>query len=149
MESFLNKIRFKEFSMTDYSAVKNLWYLSGLPTKDKGRDKDENVAKELDKGVAHFLLVEFNNQLIGVVLLTHDGRKGWINRLAIHPDYKRKGLARLLVNKSENYFHSIGIDIIACMIEDYNQTSLATFQKLGYIEFKGMHYLTKRKYPEV
>jgi N-acetylglutamate synthase-like GNAT family acetyltransferase len=103
----------------------------------------------LKKGIAHFLLAEFNNQLIGVVLLTHDGRKGWINRLAVHSDYRQKELARLLVQKSENYFHSIDINIIAYIIEDYNQASLATFQKLGYIEFKGMHYLTKRKYPYI
>lgn len=149
MNAFLDQISFKKFSMKDYNSVKELWKLSGLPIKTKGRDSDINIAKELKKGIAHYLLAEYQDKLVGIVLLTHDGRKGWINRLTVHPDYRKKGLARLLLQKSEEYFHSISIDIIACMIEDYNADSLATFLKLGYIEFKGMHYLTKRKYEDV
>lgn len=145
----LSQIRFKEFCMNDYDAVLKLWELSGLPIKDKGRDSYEKIQEELKRGIAHFMLAEFESQLVGVVLITHDGRKGWINRLAIHPEYRKKGIAQLIVNKVEEFLHNIGIEIIACLIEDHNQESLEVFQKLGYIEFKDMHYLSKRKYPEV
>ena len=143
------KIRYRNFSMADYDAVVELWKLSGLPIKDKGRDRPEKIKEELKRGIAHFILAESENKLIGVVLLTHDGRKGWINRLAVHPNYRNKGIAHIIVKKSEEYFHQIGIEIIACLIENYNQESLEVFQKLGYIEFKNMHYLTKKKHPEV
>lgn len=135
--------------MNDYNAVVELWKLSNLPIKDKGRDRSEKIQEELKHGIAHFILAEFESQLIGTVLITHDGRKGWINRLAIHPDYRNKGIAKLVVQKAEDYLHQIGIEIIACLIEDYNQESLEVFQKLGYIEFQNMHYLTKKKHPEV
>lgn len=135
--------------MEDYHAVVELWKLSGLPIKDKGRDRFEKIEEELKRGIAHFILAEFENSLIGVVLLTHDGRKGWVNRLAVHPNYRNNDIAHLIIQKSEDYFHQIGIEIIACLIESYNQESLEVFQKMGYIEFKNMHYLTKKKHPGV
>jgi GNAT superfamily N-acetyltransferase len=143
------EIRFKKFDIEDYNAVKELWKLSGLPIKDKGRDSLEKIQEELKRGIAHFILAEFESQLIGAVLITHDGRKGWINRLAVHPNFRQKGIAGLIVKKVEDYLYNIGIEIIACLIEDYNKESLEVFQKLGYIEFPNMHYLTKRKHPEV
>jgi len=143
----LAQIQFRDFSMDDYDAVVSLWTLSGLPIKDKGRDRYEKIQEELKRGIAHFILAEFESKLVGVVLITHDGRKGWINRLSVHPDFRRKGLARFIIEKAEEYLHGIGIEIIACLIENYNKESFETFQKLGYIEFKNMHYLTKKKHP--
>ncbi len=145
----LEQINFKDFSINDYDAVLKLWKLAGLPVKDKGRDCPEKIEEELKRGIAHFILAQYRSELIGVALVTHDGRKGWINRIAVHPDYRRKGLARLLVEKAEKHLDKIGIEIVACLIEDYNQDSLIAFSKLGYIKFNGIHYLTKKKYPEV
>ncbi len=145
----LTQIRFRKFSINDYDAVVELWELSGLPIKDKGRDRFEKIQEELKRGIAHFILADFESQLVGVALITHDGRKGWINRLAIHPNFRKKGIGRLIVEKAEEYLHNIDIEIIACLIENYNQESLEIFQKLGYIEFKNMHYLTKKKHPGV
>lgn len=144
-----DQIRFKKFSINDYHAILSLWKLSGLFIKNKGRDHPAKIHEELKYGIAHFILAEYESELIGIALITHDGRKGWINRLAVHPNYRRKGVAKLILNKAEKYLYKIGIEIIACLIEDQNQKSLELFKKMGYVEFKNMHYLTKRKYPEV
>ena len=55
----------------------------------------------------------------------------------------------MLVDAAEKWLDEQGIGIYACQIEDYNEDSLEVFKKLGYIPFEGMHYLTKRKYPEI
>lgn len=120
-----------------------------MPFKPHGRDMRENIEKELARGCAHFLIAEEKGRPVGTILVTHDGRKGWINRLAVIPAYRNRGIARMLVEKGEKILDDAGIGIIACLIEDYNRESLAVFQKLGYIDFKGMHYLTKRQHPEV
>ena len=39
-------------------------------------------------------VAEAGGELVGVVLGTHDGRKGWINRLAVAPAYQRRGHRR-------------------------------------------------------
>jgi len=142
-------VRIRKFTMDDYEAVISIWKACNLPYKPNGRDSRKSIENEIDKGIAGFFVAETASKIIATVLATHDGRKGWINRLAVLPAYRKSGLARKLVEMAEEELHNAGISIIACLIEDGNQVSLDVFSKLGYINFIGMHYLTKRKHPDV
>jgi len=55
------------------------------------------MAKELKAGQAIFLVAAADQRIAGVVLGTHDGRKGWINRLAVAKDFRRQNIASKLV----------------------------------------------------
>ncbi|MCF8227707.1 MAG: GNAT family N-acetyltransferase [Bacteroidales bacterium] len=142
-------VKIRNFNIKDYNKIIRLWETCELPYKPKGRDSKEKMQEELKKGIAVFLVAEEKGNLIGSVLATHDGRKGWINRLSVLPEYRKQGIGAMLVKEAEKRLDEIGIEIIACLIEDGNDTSLQVFSKLGYLEFPGMHYLTKRKYPDV
>lgn len=133
----------------DYSKLIDIWKRSELPYKPEGRDSEEKIEAELKRGIGKFLFARMKDTYVGVVLVTHDGRKGWINRVAVLPKYRDKGIARQLVDAAEKWLDEQGIGIYACQIEDYNEDSLEVFKKFGYIPFEGMHYLTKRKYPEI
>ena len=68
-----------------------------------------------------------------------------MNRLAIHPDYRRQGLGRRLIGEAEQVLHNQGMHIIAALIEDENAASLALFQRAGYADYTSIHYVTKRE----
>ena len=71
--------------------------------------------------------------LVAVAVLTHDGRKGWINRLAVDPAYRRQGLARRLVVAAERWFaQDLGLEVWAALVAHHNTASLALFDALGY-----------------
>jgi len=142
-------IRIVTYKENDYEKLVDLWERAELPYKPKGRDSREKIAAEMKRGVGRFLFAADREKYIGTVLVTHDGRKGWINRVAVLPEYRHQGIARKLVEAAEQWLDEQGIEIYACQIEDYNETSFEVFKKLGYIPFEGIHYLTKRKYPEV
>ncbi len=133
----------------DYDRLIDIWERSGLPFKPKGRDSRSSIEAEFEKDCNQFLFAEYEGKYVGALLVTHDGRKGWINRVAVVPEFRNKGVARKLINFAEEWLDKQGIGIYACQIEDYNQESLEAFQKMGYIPFEGMHYLTKRKFPEI
>jgi len=145
----MTTINYRTFKLEDYDSLIKLWQLSGLPIKDQGRDSRIEIEKEMQRGCAEIILAEDNSKMIGAILATHDGRKGWINRLSIHPDYRKLGIGKELVKRAEDHLTKVGIGIFACLIEDYNSTSLEVFRKLGYVDFEGMHYLTKRIHPDV
>jgi ribosomal protein S18 acetylase RimI-like enzyme len=128
----------------DYAAVVQLWKQAGLPIRSQGRDSYEQVTRQLAGGTQTILGLRSNNGLVGVVLITHDGRKGWINRLAVHPNYRRQGLGLLLIGEAERVLHDQGIQIIAALIEDWNKPSQALFEKAGYSFHNDIHYVTKR-----
>jgi ribosomal protein S18 acetylase RimI-like enzyme len=128
----------------DYDAVRNLWELAGLHIRPVGRDSQDQFAQQLATGLQTVIGIQADGQLIGVVLTTHDGRKGWINRLAVHPDYRRQGVGQRLITEAERVLHDQGMHIIAALIENGNTASLALFEHAGYSDYSGIHYVTKR-----
>ncbi len=130
----------------DYDAIIALWQAAGLPIHIHGRDSRAAFAQQMQTGHQTILGLEKDGVLIGVVLTTHDGRKGWINRLAVHPDHRRQGHAQRLITEAEHILREgQGMTVIAVLIEDWNEASMALFQKTGYATFDGgVHYLSKR-----
>ena len=143
------EINIRHYQPGDYDRLVSIWEAAGLPYKDKGRDSRESIEAEIRLDCNRFLFAEYHGDYIGAILVTHDGRKGWINRVAVLPQYRRKGIAALLVDHAEKWLDAQGIGIYACQIEGYNKDSFEVFKKLSYIPFEGMHYLTKRKDPEI
>jgi len=139
----------REFRIEDYNRVMELWTEGGLPLKPAGRDGRENIAKQLRQPNVLFLVAEEGSRVIGTVFATHDGRKGWINRLAVDVSLRKKGIGARLVREAERWLDSQGMDILACLIEGDNTVSMAVFEKLGYKKHPEIIYFAKRKYPGV
>lgn len=142
-------IRIEQYKKGDYSVLVNTWKKANLPFKPKGRDSEENIEKEVLLNCNQFLFARADDVVIGSIIVTHDGRKGWINRVAVLPEFRKQGIAKQLVDAGEKWLENQGIYIFACQIEDYNKESFEVFKRMGYIPFEGIHYLTKRKYPEI
>ena len=130
----------------DYPRIMALWQAAGLHIRPKGRDSREAFERQIASGILTVIGIETEQgDVIGVVLVTHDSRKGLINRLAVHPDWRRQGLAKKLISIAEDLLHEQGIDVTAVLIEPENTASLKLFQATGYYEWPGMHYLSKRR----
>ena len=143
-------MRVRELAATDHDRVIALWRRAGLTTiRPSGRDAPDAFAREIESGTATVLGAEdADGTLMGVVVATHDGRKGWINRLAIDPERRREGLGRVLVEAAERALEGRGIRVIAALVEGENDASLAFFQAAGYILYPEVRYLSKRATPE-
>ncbi len=133
----------------DYAAVRQLWQQTGLPIKPTGRDSQAAVLRQLEQFPSTYLVAEQHGQLVGVVLGTHDGRKGWINHLAVHPDHRRQGLAQRLLAACEQALHAQGIEIIAALVEKDNASSAAFFERAGYAADVPIFYYRKRTRPDI
>jgi len=145
----LTNLKIRDFKIEEYDILIELWEKAELPYRPLGRDSKENISKQLEQPNISFLFVEKEDKIIGSIIISHDGRKGWINRVAILPEYRNLGIASLLIDDAEKRLKKIGIDIVACLIEDWNLKSLKLFDKLGYVRHPDIIYFTKRKSAEV
>ena len=138
-------VTIRNLGMDDYDAVLRLWTEAGLPFRPLGRDSPASMAVQLQSGTAFLLAAELEGELAGVVLGTHDGRKGWINRLAVRPALRRRGIARLLVREVEARMSAAGLEVTAALIETPNEGSLAFFKEVGYVHDEEIEYVSKRR----
>ena len=100
--------------------------------KKRGRDSARSFSEQLRRNPGSYLGAFDGDRLVGVVLGTHDTRKAWINRLAVHPDYRRRSIAARLVRACERVLREQGLKMFAALIEPENRASEAFFRSLGY-----------------
>ena len=142
-------ISLRPLTIDDYDGLRDLWQEAGLPYRPNGRDTRENIASQMRSDCSIYLVAEEDGRMVGAVLGTHDGRKGWINRLAVVPDQRKRGIAAMLVRAVEQRLIDLGIEIFACQIEDWNEPSMTVFDHLGYTRHDDIIYFTKRLRPDV
>ena len=143
------EIAYRNLKPEDYDSLIELWEFSGLPARRKGRDSRENIAEHLKKEPDFFIGAFNEDRLVGAVIATSDLRKGWINRLAVHPKYRRHGIASNLLKISEEHLIKSGVEIISCLVMDDNQPSIDFFRSKGYDSMREVLYFRKVLHPEV
>jgi len=103
-------MEFREYKNTDLHAVMDLFYVTvhEVNKNDYTEDQLEAIApkeaneyhweKSLEKN--HTIVVEQDEKLIA---FGNIGKTGYLDRLYVHPDYLRKGIASKLVEDLETY----------------------------------------------
>ena len=106
----------RRLTIDDHATILALWQRAGLHSiRPEGRDSRSEFEQQFAGGQIAIGLEE-DGKLIGVVIATNDTRKGWINRLAIDPDYRRKGYGKQLVHSAEEALREAGLKLIAAFI---------------------------------
>lgn len=138
-------MQIRRLKITDYDKIIKLWARANLPARPRGRDSRENIVKEMRANPDFFLGAFEDDRLIGVVIMSSDLRKGWINRLAVDPNFRRQGVAKALINECETVLLKCGLRIFSALIEDDNEASKKLFQECGYVEHHDIVYFSKRE----
>lgn len=127
-----------------YDHLVSLWEKAGLPFRPGGRDSREEICRQMEENPDFFLGAFLEGELVGCIIATFDGRKGWINRLAVLPEHRRQGIAQILITGAEDALRKRGAEVIGILIYEDNVPSLNLFQRMGYLVGEDILYLSKR-----
>jgi len=123
-------MRIRKFRLTDYEKVVDLWKQSGLVLRP-GDDR-ERIKLKLRRDPDLFLVAEEGREILGVVLGAWDGRRGWINHLAVQPSHQRSGIGKSLISELEKRLVKKGALKVNAQIYQSNQVSLVFFKAMNY-----------------
>ena len=143
MEMTTPTVTIRTITPDDYDSLVELWSVSGLEFQIRGRESREAILRHLKQFPGLSFVAIADGQLVGTVLGTHDGRKGWINRLAVRPDFRSRGVEAALVKACDAAIRAEGMEIVAALVEADNEASAALFRKLGYSDAIEVRYFRK------
>jgi len=123
-------MKFREFTLKDYESVIDLWKLAGL--KLSRSDTYEGLKFKLKRDPDLFFVMEEEKRIIGVVMGSFDGRRGWINHLAVHPEYQGKNIGQQIIDELQRRFKKIGCEKMNLLIELSNENVQSFYEKQGF-----------------
>lgn len=115
---------------TDRDAVIGLWHACGLivPQNDPFKDIDLKLQFQPDL----FLVGRCADRLIATVMAGYEGHRGWINYLAVQPDFRRQGIGRLMVGAAEDKLRRLGCPKINLQVRRTNTDVIEFYRRLGF-----------------
>ena len=143
------KVKVRRLTISDYDRMVEIWRSAGLPFKPKGRDSRSEIKKQMEATPDLFLGAEESGRLVGIIIASTEVRKGWLNRIAVIPEERGKGIAKTLTRSAEKALRKRGIKIIGLLIQKDNIASINLAKKMGYKEHPDILYMTKRDSDDV
>jgi len=90
---------------------------------------------DLEKAAAdpqRFILARADHEVVGTVIGTTDGYRGWMYYLAVLPEYRKQSIGRKLVNLMEDVLGEAGCHHIGLLMHVDNRQVEGFYHGLGY-----------------
>ena len=91
----------------------------------------DSFRSEAEKDTGHILYITDSGKVIALLSGYHAVGEGDITSVAVHPDYRRKGLAKKLIEKFENSLPE-DTESIFLEVRESNCGAIALYEKCGF-----------------
>jgi len=113
-------------------AVIDLWKkCDSLVSKN---DPVQDIQRKMEFQPDLFLVGLVRDSVIGSVMIGYEGHRGWINYLAVAPEYQRRGYGKRLIKKSIDELRKLGCLKINLQVRNTNRKAVDFYRHLGFKE---------------
>lgn len=120
-----------EFTIDHYDKVIQLWQkCKGIGLSSA--DTKQSIALFLTRNPGMSFIARENTAIIGAVLCGHDGRRGYLHHLAVHPEYRKRGIGRQLMQKCCEMLCSEGIQKCHLFVLSSNSDGKQFWENAGW-----------------
>lgn len=119
----------RECRPEEAKALLALWQAAG--TSPSVTDTVTDIRRAIESA-ASVLVAEEDQCIVGSLIATFDGWRGNMYRIAVHPDYRRRGIGRALVAEGEKCLAKLGVKRITALVEEKYPWAIAFWSDVGY-----------------
>ncbi len=94
----------------------------------------QSVKESLLQECTIFLKAVFDNKIVGYIGLYRFFDEGDITNVAVTTLYRRKGIAKLLINSMIEKCKSLGVHEITLEVRQGNQAAINLYEQMGFFE---------------
>lgn len=128
----------REMNISDYQAVIELMKNTpGVTVRDA--DSLEATTRYLERNPHLSFVAEENGVIVGCIMCGHDGRRGYLQHLIVHPNQRKKGIAQKMVSLCIERLESINILKSHIDVLITNQTAIDYWTKRGWKKREDIH----------
>jgi ribosomal protein S18 acetylase RimI-like enzyme len=130
MTNAVTELVIRPFHASDEDQVVDLWHRCGLVVPRN--DPKQDIARKLHVQPELFLVGILDGRVAATVMAGYEGRRGWINYLAVAPNRQRLGIGRQMMQAAERALRGLGCPKINLLIRTSNRAVIAFYERLGY-----------------
>jgi ribosomal protein S18 acetylase RimI-like enzyme len=98
-----------QMTIDDFDEALALWQRTAGMGLDEDVDSREGIAVYLRRNAGLSFVARVDGQLVGTVLCGHDGRRGYLNHLAVDAAFRGRGIGSALVERCLTGLYAEGI----------------------------------------
>ena len=110
--------------------VIDLWINCNLIVPANNPEKD--IERKLAVNPDLFLVGLLNDTLVASCMVGYDGHRGWVNYLAVAPQYRRRGIATRIMKVAEKCLISAGCPKINLQVRTSNKAVIQFYKSVGF-----------------
>ena len=133
-------MQIRKMTIQDYEKVYELW----MSCKNMGfndiDDSKEGISRFLERNPNTSFVALENENLVGIILGGHDGRRGYIYHLSVNENYRKNGIGSELVKNCLDAFKQEKISKVALLVFKYNEVGNSFWEKQGFILREDINY---------
>ena len=135
----------RKVTIDDYDAMYALWNSTEQSRRalNPVDDSREGIERYLKRNPETCFAAVSDGRIIGVILTGHDGRRGIIHHMCVHPDFRRMGIAARLVALAERALKNEGIQKVFGLVFTDNTAANAFWESQGYSLRTNLNYRNK------
>ena len=114
----------------DAAAIAVFWREHGGPT---GLPPDvPHIERLMQRDAEALLVAERSGEIVGTLIAGWDGWRFHLYRMAVHPDARRSGVAKALVEAAARRATEVGARRIDARVEESNEGAKAFWEAIGF-----------------
>lgn len=140
MENEVGMPEVRVMTIEDYSQVFNLWMsIKGFAMKSLD-DSFEGVSMFLRRNPLTSVVAVEDGRIVGSILCGHDGRRGCMYHVCVHPDYRRRGIGKEMVVFAMNALKRENISKVSLIAFTKNDIGNAFWNTIGWTKREDLNY---------